>query len=372
MSRPARIDAVELLARLIAARSYSQHEGPAAEVLEAALREAGLSPRRLGDNVICERGSGRAGLLFNSHLDTVPAAPSWSRDPWTPAIEGERMYGLGATDAKSCVAAMAAAFVAAPEPGARGRLVLAATANEEAGGASGPSGLEQVLPELGPLAGAVVGEPTRLQICHGQRGLVRAVLRARGRAGHASRPWEGVNAIERAAEDVLALRALAEHIAVAGADPLLGRPTVQATVIQGGSAPNVIPERCEVVLDVRTTRTWDNDAALAALARTCASELEVRSRRFVPVATDPQAAIVRAARQALPQAQVMAFGGVSDLYFLHAAPGGPVPGVLIGPGDGRQSHQPDEFVRLPMVEQAVEAYIRLAEAFWPLVAQERG
>ncbi|RME73178.1 MAG: M20/M25/M40 family metallo-hydrolase, partial [Planctomycetota bacterium] len=340
------IDPVALLAALIEARSYSGEEGPAADVLEHALREAGLSPQRLGHNVICERGRGERTLLFNSHLDTVPATDAWTRDPWRAEREGDRIYGLGATDAKSCVAAMAAAFAATADPGARGRLVFAATVNEEAGGAAGPSGMEVVLPQLGRLHGGVIGEPTRLQICNGQRGLVRAILHAHGQAGHASRPWEGVNAIEHAAEDIIALRVLAARIAVTGADPRTGRPTIQATQIEGGSAPNVIPDRCRVVLDVRTTPRWDNAQAVADLERLVRSELEIRSRRFLPVATDPDTAIVRAARRALPEARLQPFGGVSDMYFLSKVAGGPVPGVLIGPGDGRQSHKPDEFVSI--------------------------
>jgi acetylornithine deacetylase len=358
------IDAVELLARLIEAKSYSQEEGPAADVMEAALRAAGFQPRRIGHNVLCEKGSGERGLLLNSHLDTVPASDRWTRDPWTAAIEGDRIYGLGATDAKSCIAAMAAAFAAAPDPGDRGRLVLAATVNEEAGGAAGPSGMEVVLPELGPLAGGVIGEPTRLQICNGQRGLVRALVHVHGKAGHASRPWEGVNAIEAAAEDILALRALAAVVGMKGDDPRTGRPTIQSTVIEGGTAPNVIPDRCTVILDVRTTPHWPNDEAVRDLGRTVQAELEIRSKRFLPVGTDESDALVRAAKQALPEARVMPFGGVSDMYFLSTVASGPVPGILIGPGDGRQSHKPDEFVSVPMVRLAVDAYARLAEAFW--------
>lgn len=364
----AALDPVDLLGRLVAARSLSGAEGPAADVLADALRRAGAAVRRVGDNVIAEKGRGPRALLLNSHLDTVPPSDRWTRDPFTPAIDGDRLYGLGATDAKSCLAAMAAAFVATPDPGARGRLVFTATTEEETGGMGHPNGMETTLPLLGPLAGAVVGEPTGLDICNVQRGMVRLVLHAAGRAGHASRPWEGTNAIERAAEDIAALRTLAAELA--GGDPTTppppGRviPTIQPTLMTAGTAKNVIPDAAEVVLDVRTTPDCDNATLIARITAAVRSRVEVISQRFLPIATPPTAAVIRAARAALPQAAVRPAGGVSDLFFLATAPGGPVPGCLVGPGDGRQSHQPDEFVSLTMVRRAAVAYAALAERFW--------
>ncbi len=349
------IDAIELLRDLVAAPSPSGEEGPACDVVERALRAAGFSPRRFENNVWCARGAGEAALLFASHLDTVTPAPGWTRDPFRPEIEGGRLYGLGATDAKSCVAAMLAAFAAAPDPGGRGRLVFAATAEEEMHAARG-NGLERALAvEIGPVAAAVIGEPTALAICHAQRGLVRAALVAEGQAGHASRPWQGRNAIQIAARDIVALAALAAEVAETCADPLLGPPTIVPTLIAGGTRPNVIPARCEVTLDIRTTPRLDNEEAVRRIAAAVASRLEVRAARYRPIATPPDAPIVRAARRALPDAELRAFGGVSDLIYVH-----PAPGVIVGPGDGRQSHQADEFVALDAVRAAAEAYARIA------------
>ena len=359
------VDPIALLAELVSTPSLSGEEAAACEVVERALRAAGLEPRRFETNVWCEKGSGERGLLFNSHLDTVTPAPGWTRDPYRAEIAADgRLYGLGSTDAKSCVAAMLAAFVAAEDPGARGRLVFSATAEEETGGASSGDGLERLLPSLGPLAAGVVGEPTSLAIANGQRGLLRAVVVAEGKAGHASRPWEGVNAIEMAAEDVLALRDLATHVMESGVDLVLGRPTIQATLIQGGTKANVIPARCEVTLDVRTTRIFDNERAVERIRAAVRGRLEVRSTRFRPFATPPDEAIVRAARRALPAAEVRPFGGVSDLFFLTKAPGGPVPGIIVGPGDGAQSHQADEFVGVNAVRAGVQAYVEIARAFF--------
>lgn len=348
------VDPITILEALVETPSLSGQEGAAADVVARALELAGSTPRRFENNVWCEKGGGARGLLFNSHLDTVPAGPGWTREPHRAAQEGGRLYGLGATDAKSCVAAMLAAFVAAPDPGARGRLVFAATAEEETGGTSAGDGLERLLPSLGALAAGVVGEPTAMAICNAQRGLVRAVIVAEGRAGHASRPREGVNAIEIAAADVLALVALAAEIEASGA-------TIQATLIQGGTKANVIPARCEVTLDVRTTRGLDNEAAAARIRAAVKGRVDVRSARFQPFVTAPEDPIVAAARRALPASEVRPFGGVSDLFFLARAG---VPGVIVGPGDGAQSHQADEFVSVEAVRRAAGAYARIAAEFF--------
>ncbi len=359
-------DPLPLLRRLIEAKSLSHEEGPAAEVVEAALRDAGCEPRRKQNNVWAAKGRGGRALLLNSHIDTVPAGPGWTRDPWRGEVDGDRLYGLGSTDAKSCVAAMLAAFVEAPDPGERGRLVFCASAGEEVGG---EEGLARVLADgdLGPLEMAVVGEPTAFGVCHSQRGRVVAVLVAEGKAGHASRPWQGVNAIDIAARDILKLDELRMQASGGGftATPSLdetlpdpGLPvTVQATVISGGTRSNVIPERCEVTLDIRTTTLHPNRWAIDTLRKLVASRVLVRSAACEPVFTMPDAPIVRAGLRA-PGTKTASFYGVSDLY--HLASRG-VSGIILGPGSGKQSHQADEFVSISAVRRAVAVYGSIVE-----------
>jgi len=359
-------DVVELCQALVRTPSPSAGEGPCADILERALRDAGLSPRRVGANVICERGTGERGLLLNSHLDTVPAAPGYTRDPYDGAVEDGRLYGLGAGDAKSCIAAMACAFCRADDPGPRGRLVLAATTEEETGGrgagGSGASGLERIVDDLLPLEGAVVGEPTELAICTGQRGLVRLTLVAEGRAGHASRPWEGENAISKLARAVAARDALALELGEVARAPVLGPLTVQVTEITGGTAPNVIPARAQATVDMRTTPPMPNEEAIARV-RDALTEIEVRvrSERYLPVRTGEGAQILRAARRALPDAPIRPFGGVSDLFFCDRAG---VKGILLGPASGKQSHKADEFCAVAPLRQAVDAYTQIANQFY--------
>src|SRR5205085_7641695 len=113
---------------------------------------------------------------------TVPAVEGWTADPWVPRIEGDRLVGLGASDAKASVAALLEAFLTAPLAG-NVRVVFAATCDEETGG----QGLEKLVPHL-TFDAAIVGEPNGFRPAIAQKGLLKLKLTARGRAGHAARP----------------------------------------------------------------------------------------------------------------------------------------------------------------------------------------
>src|SRR5207244_3520054 len=181
----------------------------------------------------------------------------------------------------------------------------------------------------------------------GQRGLLRAVVHEAGRAAHASRPHEGVNAVDLAARDVLAIHALA----MPEAHPLLGKATLVATMIAGGTRPNMIPGECAITLDGRSTPAWGNARMLAALKAAVQGRVEVKSERFEPLVTGSSEEIVRAAVAESPAGRVTGYGGVSDLFHVR-----PLPGVVLGPGTSEQSHAPDESVAAEQVERAVGVY----------------
>lgn len=343
---------VAWLRDLVRIPSPSGHEEAVRDAVLSILAAAGVPARAEGRNVVAviEGAAGAdpaKGLLLCSHFDTVPAGPGWTRDPVGGELEGGFVFGRGSNDAKSSVVAMMAAAAALARARLRGRLVLALVCDEETGG----QGLEAIAAGLPACDAAVVGEPTGLDVCPAQRGLLRAFVHETGRSAHASRPWEGVNAVEAAAKDVLAIHAIEmreEH-------PMLGRATLVATMIQGGTRPNVIPGECTITLDGRSTPAWDNERMTAALKAAVAGRVEVKSDRFRPCVTDASHPLVAAATEASPTKKVRGFLGVSDWFHVRR-----LPGVVMGPGTSEQSHAPDERVAVAQVEAAAQAYAKIA------------
>ncbi len=342
---------VPLLERLVAARSPSREEGPVVAEFEAWARSHGLVVHALGNNRWVERLGPGAGptLLLLSHYDTVPATSAWTRQPWVPTREGDRLYGLGANDAKGCLAAMMAAFVAASLP--CGRLLLVAAAEEEVG----RNGVETVLPQLPPLNAAIVGEPTGMDVATAQNGLLVLDCVATGRAGHAARPHLADNAIYTMARDILAVEALS----LPRLHPRAGATTCVVTIAAGGERHNVIPGEARWTIDLRTTDAYTVEELVGLVRERVKSEVSVRSARFVAVSTPAGADVLVAVRAAWPDAVEFASPTLSDWAHLHG-----VPAVKWGPGRSERSHTADEWVEVSEVEAAVGAYRRAIELYF--------
>ena len=195
-------DAVALLRDLIRIPSPSREEAGTAERLAAFLSDSGIETHRKKNNVWAfnrHYDPAKPTILLNSHHDTVRPNSGYTRDPYDPAIEGDRLYGLGSNDAGASVVSLLAAFRHFYDrEEMKYNLCVAITAEEEN---SGSDGLECVLPELGPLDFAIVGEPTQMQLAIAERGLMVVDCTARGRSGHAARE-EGDNAIYKAMQDI--------------------------------------------------------------------------------------------------------------------------------------------------------------------------
>jgi len=339
------MNVVDLTRSLVRTPSVSGHEHGCVELLRELLPGAVVS----GRNVYAVRGSGSRTLLLNSHTDTVPASDEWTVDPHAAEVRDGRILGLGANDAKGPLAALVCAFLAAEVPDGC-RLVLAATCDEEVGG----EGLDKLRPELPRIDAAIIGEPTELEVCSCQRGLLRLRLVARGKRAHAARPWQGENAIEKACRDVARLCALAlpEH-------PLLGPATLQVTMIRGGMRPNVVPPECVMEIDARTVPALGNRALFERVRDLVESEVTLVSERFVPVETATGERIVQAALAAAGREAPRAFGGVSD--FLHVRD---VPAVVLGPGRPEQSHAADEWIETSALETGVAVYKETIEGYF--------
>lgn len=354
-----------LLRALVAAPSPSREEGPAVAVLEEWGRGGGLAPLRVGHNLGFVRSGPRPGptLLLLTHHDTVPPTAAWTRDPFTPTEEGGRLYGLGANDAKGCVAAMAEAFRTAALP--CGRLVFAPVAEEEVGRGGAEVFLPALAEALGPFDpardAAIVGEPTGLHPAVCQSGLLVLDAVVRGRAGHAARPHLAHNPVYDLARDLLSLESLAAELAASPEAFGTGdevATTLAVTVIAAGERHNVIPAEARYTVDLRSTPGRPNEALTALVRARVRAEVAVRSDRFHPVATPPGAPILRAVVAARPEGRPFASPTLSDWAHL-----GALPAVKWGPGRSEVSHTPDEWVELASVDAAVDAYRRTIEIF---------
>lgn len=340
--------AAKLLQSLVRFPSLSKQEAEVADFLAGYVASSGLQVQRLDDNIYFSIGDGPDCLLLNSHLDVVPPSESHPHGAFDGAIVDGALHGRGSVDAKASVTAMTRAVVELAEAGwspANGRLLAAFTTCEEIGGDY--NGLQTLRPHLPPITSAIVGEPTEMQPCIAQKGLLILRVEAHGKTAHAARAHLGDNAIYRAGRDIAVLQS---HT-FARTDPFLGPPTLAVTVIEGGQTRNVVPDRCTFWVDIRSTPAYTHEDLIKELSALVESEVVVHSKRFIPVATPADARIVSACLAALPDANPFGSPTASDWIFLHD-----VQTVKMGPGPSERSHTPEEHIELDALDDAVNHY----------------
>jgi succinyl-diaminopimelate desuccinylase len=371
-------EVVSMARALIAARSENPGgtEDHAAAVASAYLADLGAAPATVrGDegrpSVVATMGhDGGRSLAWNGHLDTVPAGSldTWSVDPFAGEVVDGRLIGRGACDMKGAIAAAIAAATAIRRAGIEleGSLTFHLAADEELAGVHGT----RVLRDQGLLTqhAAVVGEPTDFEVGLAERGGAWITATAYGAAAHGSQPHRGVNAITSMARFLVRLTEVVpttEH-------PLCGRATVNAALIDGGSAPNVVPDRCAVDIDRRILPgETDPDAVLAPFHALTADlrrehpEVDVRAeiREWTDAAeASPDTSIAQAIRAAAAAERGATppdagFTGITDArYYINDAA---IPTVIFGPGSLSVAHTADEWVAVADLVTAARIYARL-------------
>ena len=344
-------------------------EGPLVDFLEQWLGEAGLATRRQTalpgrDNLLAlVPGRRPGGLLLEAHLDTQGPA-GMSHAPFSGALAEGRVWGRGACDTKAGMAAMLVALRRAAAEGPPTGALLALVVDEEYQFA----GIERLVADLppGPWRGAVVGEPTGLQVVNRHGGAVRLRCELRGRAAHSSHPEQGENAIYHALRLVEAVRGYHERLRRRPvADPQVP-PSCTVTLIEGGEAINVVPEHCVVSLD-RRLHPWEEppavQAELLALAAEAVGEAPLHCEVLLldaPLAPRPDSALAALCLEAVREVGGPGeLGGVAygtDASNLARAG---LDAVVLGPGDIQQAHAAEEWVETDQVERAAEVYYRL-------------
>lgn len=346
---------IELLKDLVAIPSVSGTEEEIARFLEAWATRAGLDVTRDDASVTVRVESGRPGpvLAFISHLDVVPPGEGWTRDPFTPLIEGDRLYGRGSGDAKAPVAAMT---LAAKDVGGSlqaGTLLCIFGYGEETRNTSMPEAAQRA----GRIDAAVIGEPTSLAVAIAQRGLMMADLIASGdqrHAGYAAENGGFRNAVVALAQDLVRL----DGIVAERSHPVLGPATVTPTMVEAGVSRNVTPPKAKAVLDIRSTPAWPHAELAAALKERLGSDVVITSDRLVPCETPAGSKLLAAAERVNPSLVTFGSPTCSDWVFVRHTDA-----FKCGPGTSRRSHTADEYVDLPEVTDARAFYAKLAREY---------
>ena len=342
-------EAVGLLKRLIAIPSTSRDEQLAADEMGSFLQENNIPYQRQGNNIwACspDFDEQRPTLLLNAHIDTVKPVSTWSRDPYTPTVEGDRLYGLGANDCGGGLVSLLQVFrilTSGPSPLTSYNLIYLASAEEEV---SGKNGISSVLPLLPRVDVAIVGEPTGMQPAVAEKGLMVLDMTAHGKSGHAARN-EGVNALYEVLDDLVWLR----DYRFERVSPFLGPTKMQATVINAGTQHNVVPDECRVVIDVRTNELYTNEEVFDIIRQHVKSDVEARSFRLHSSHIDTGHPLIRRC----VELGMKPFGSptLSDQALM------PFPSFKLGPGDSARSHSADEFIGITEIEQAIKTYIKV-------------
>ena len=340
-------DSLDLLQKLIVLPSLSKEEALTAAVINAFLKERGVITHRKENNIWAFNkyyDASKPTILLNSHHDTVKPNPGYTRDPFSADLEEGKLFGLGSNDAGGCLVSLIACFLHFHEhENLNYNLCLAATAEEEI---SGKNGLELIIPELGPLEFAIVGEPTLMDLAIAERGLMVLDCVSHGKAGHAARE-EGENAIYKAIKDIEWFRTYE----FAKKSSLFGQIKMSVTVIEAGSQHNVVPAICKFTVDVRVTDTYKNEEVLRIIRQNVDCDIHPRSTRLKSSSISIDHPIVVAGIDL--GRKTYGSPTTSDQALLD------IPSLKMGPGDSARSHMADEFIYVNEIKEGIDLYIQL-------------
>lgn len=369
MKRP--VDAVELTRKLIGFNTVNPpgNEAECAAYLYDLLTEHGFTvsrhefapgrPSLLARLISDER---RPALCFAGHIDTVPlGAQDWSVDPFAGTLKDGKLFGRGASDMKSGVAAFVAAAIGLAHGSQRPNLTLAILAGEETG-CEGSFHLAAQQDVIGSAAAIVIAEPTSNYPLVGHKGAFWIEAKTTGVTAHGSMPERGDNAIYKAAGAICALQSYSFS---SPPHPVLGKPTLNVGTISGGLNINSVPDGTTFGIDIRSVPGQNHADILDSLRATLGGNVALTPILDVPsLWTDPSEAWIQSVYDVMtpmlegrPEIRTTTY--FTDASALTPAYGNP-PTIILGPGEGSLAHQTDEYCYVERIHQAVEAYTEIA------------
>lgn len=356
-------ESVALLKEMIAIPSPSFKEDEVCSHICSWLASKGVGHERIGNNIIAEHITDPSlpTLMLCAHIDTVSPCEGYTFDPYKPENSPEDVIqGLGSNDDGASAVSMIAAYRyyngvvlrTIDNPNRLPNIVLVLSAEEERSGKDGMTGLwgKRIHKKGDVIEGgtaidfAIVGEPTGMKAATSERGLLVIDATAHGVSGHAARN-EGRNALYMAMEDIERLR---RH-RFGKISPRMGYVNLNVTQINAGTAHNVIPDRCDFVIDIRPTEQYTNEEILKELQDICSSVLKPRNLANRSSATYEDSPLQKVAETL----GIETFSSPTTSDWMRIT----CDAIKMGPGESSRSHKKDEFVFVSEIREGIETYI---------------
>jgi len=359
-----------LLKELIQAdTTVQQGELAAAELIAEHLRPVGVDCRidswdgnRANLTARVKSGSANKAILFACHLDVVPVGEGvWEHSPFSGFEKDGRIYGRGATDMKGGIAAIVTAIKQVAEAGhnLNRDVIVVCAGGEETDSCGAKRFLEKHSGELPELTGIIIPEPTDFDVVTAHRGMLWLKIITRGKTAHSSTPELGVNAISSMNK---VLSALENYTFPVEPNELLGECSLSVNTITGGKAFNVVPDKCEIGIDIRTLPGQHKEQIISDLQKLCSKLRKehpdfdaeiVFDREVSALQTDIKSAFVKEFCSIVNVDKTTAVGFTTDGPHFNELN---APVVIFGPGKPELCHKPNEYINIADLEKAVEHY----------------
>ena len=313
------------------------------------------------------------GIVLCGHTDVVPVdGQNWITDPFKAHVAEGKIYGRGAVDMKGFIAATMSMLPAFMATDIKQPLHLALTYDEEIGCVGVQTLIKDLLLANIKPAGCFVGEPTRMQVMTGHKGMRITRCKLQGLEAHSSMAPEAVNAIEYASRLIEKIRNLAADLKENGPfDSVYKIPhsTMQTGLIKGGVAPNIVAKDCEFVFDCRTLPQTNSDELIFQI-KEYAQKLKAEMQKIHSQADITFETLANAAPLTTPEDAAITYLGTAltrnnllgrvsfatDGGWLNQAG---IPCVVVGPGDIEVAHKPNEFIEISQIEECLAFIDRL-------------
>ena len=363
---------IAILQELIRIKSVNGNEGEVAAYLNQLLNQHGIQGEIIShtegrDNLVATYHNGQGRVLgLSGHMDVVSAGDesNWTYPPFAAEIKGNRLYGRGATDMKSGLAAMVIAMIELKESGKpfNGTIKLLATVGEEVG----ELGSEQLTKAgyVDDLDGLIIGEPTNYHLMYTHMGSINYTVVSHGKEAHSSMPQEGYNAINHLNEFITRANEQMDALANDFQNSALGKTIHNVTVINGGNQVNSIPSQAQLQGNIRSIPEFPNDQIIDLLQKIVDElnegtnyhlELTIDYNK-IPVKANPDSSLIhhiqKQFKQPLPLVGAAATTDAAE--FTKSAHSFDF--VVFGPGVVNLPHQIDEYVEIDNYLDMIDTY----------------